>query len=272
MNERSRPMTESALRDALVAARKHIDWPTSPDVVEDVGATIRAMRATPSLAAPRLSMPSRRRTLLAIAAALVLLAGAAFAARLVIELGAIAVRVLPDRPTSLPTNVATSDDLGRQVTLAEAEAAAGFPAALPTALGPPDHTWIDEALVGFDPDDVARRIVNAWQPTSGLPAIQGTEAGALLMQFEGDWEIASKLLSAETGRFGHAIVEGRPGLWTAGEHELELISGDEPLRLLVTGNVLIWQDAGYTFRLETVLGKRAAIAIAESIDPVVDQA
>ena len=38
----------------------------------------------------------------------------------------------------------------------------------------------------------------------------------------------------------------------------------------MTGNVLIWQNAGYTFRLETVLGKRAAILIAESIDPVVD--
>jgi hypothetical protein len=270
MNDRSRPMTESALREALFAAGERIDWPTPPDVADDVGASIRAMQAKPSLVAPRLSMPSRRRTLLSIAAALLLVAGAALAARLVLELGAVAVRVLPDRPTSLPTNVATSDDLGREVTLAEAEAATGFPAALPAALGPPDRTWIDEAEVGFEPGDVARRIVNAWEPTTGLPAIPGTEAGAVLMQFEGDWEVASKLLSAETDRFGEAIVEGRPAFWTSGEHELQLISGDQPVRLLVTGNVLIWQDAGYTFRLETVLGKRAAIVIAESIDPVVD--
>jgi hypothetical protein len=184
----------------------------------------------------------------------------------------VAVRVLPDRPTSLPTNVATPDDLGREVTLARAEAAAGFPAALPTALGPPDRTWVDEAIVGFEPDQVARRIVNAWPPTPELPVIPGTEAGAVLMQFEGDWEVASKLLSAETGRFGDAIVEGRPAFWTTGEHELQLISGDELMRLLVTGNVLIWQDAGYTFRLETDLGKQAAIDIAESIDPIVDPA
>lgn len=270
MSERSRPMTESALREALVAAGAHIDWPTPPDVVADVGASIRAMQSKPSLVSPRLSMPSRRRTLLAIAAALLLLAGAAFAARLVIELGAVAVRVLPDLPTSLPTNVATSQDLGREVTLAEAEEVAGFPLALPAALGPPGRTWIDEALIGFEPDDVARRIVSAWPPTTGLPVIPGTEAGAVLMQFEGDWQVASKLLSAETDRFGEAIVEGRPAFWTTGEHELQLISGDEPVRLLVTGNVLIWQNAGYTFRLETVLGKRAAILIAESIDPVVD--
>jgi hypothetical protein len=270
MSERHGELTDAAVRDALVAAREHIDWPRSPDVVEDVSATIRAMRATPSLMAPRLSLPSRRRTLLAVAAVLLLLAGAALAARVVIELGAIAVRVLPDRPT-LPTNVATTDDLGREVTLAEAEAAVGFPAALPPALGPPDRTWVDEALVGFEPDDVARRVVNAWAPTTDLPAIRGTEAGALLMQFEADWEVASKLVSAETGRFGHAIVDGRPAFWTTGEHELVLISGAERLRLLVTGNVLIWQDAGYTFRLETALGKGAAIDIAESIEPVVDQ-
>jgi hypothetical protein len=127
------------------------------------------------------------------------------------------------------------------------------------------------ALVGFEPDDVARRVVNGWAPTTDLPAIRGTEAGALLMQFEADWEVASKLVSAETGRFGHAIVDGRPAFWTTGEHELVLISGAERLRLLVTGNVLIWQDAGYTFRLETALGKGAAIDIAESIEPVVDQ-
>jgi hypothetical protein len=271
MSERPGELTDAAVRDALVAAREHIDWPRSPDVVGDVSATIGAMRSTPSLVAPRLSLPSRRRTLLAVAAVLLLLAGAALAARVVIELGAIAVRVLPDRPTSLPTNVATADDLGREVTLAQAEATVGFPAALPPALGPPDRTWVDEAMIGFEPDDVARRIVNAWAPSTDLPAIRGTGAGALLMQFEGDWEVASKLVSAETGRFGHAIVDGRPAFWTTGEHELVIISGEEPRRLLVTGNVLVWQDAGYTFRFETALGKRAAIDIAESIEPVVDQ-
>ncbi len=271
MSERHGELTDAEVRDALVVARERIDWPRSPDVVGDVSATIRAMRSTPSLVAPRLSLPSRRRTLLAVAAVLLLLAGAALAARVVIELGAIAVRELPDRPTSLPTNVATADDLGREVTLAEAEAAVGYPAVLPPVLGPPDRTWVDEALVGFEPGDVARRVVNAWAPSSGLPEIRGAEAGAVLMQFEGDWEVASKLVSAETGRFGHAIVDGRPAFWTTGEHEMVLISGEEPLRLLVTGNVLIWQDAGYTFRLETATGKRAAIDIAESIDPVVDQ-
>ena len=38
----------------------------------------------------------------------------------------------------------------------------------------------------------------------------------------------------------------------------------------MTGNVLIWQDAGFTFRLETVLGKQQAVRLAGSVEPVVD--
>ncbi|HVF08387.1 MAG TPA: hypothetical protein VNC60_07410, partial [Actinomycetota bacterium] len=146
MSERLRAMDDEQLGAAL--AGTELAWPSTPDVARPVAATIREHRATPSLVAPRLSMPSRRRTLLVIAAALLALAGAALGARLVIELGAIAVDVLPGRPTTLPTNTATSSDRGRVVPLAEAERIAGFPAALPTAWGPPDGTWVDEAEVG----------------------------------------------------------------------------------------------------------------------------
>ena len=34
--------------------------------------------------------------------------------------------------------------------------------------------------------------------------------------------------------------------------------------------MLIWQDAGFTFRLETALPKQAAVAIAESLQPATD--
>lgn len=270
MSERMRAMTDEQLGAALTGLAGHVDWPESPDVAGAVSATIRAFEASPSLGAPRLSLPSRRRTLLVIAAALLALAGAALAARLAIELGAVAVEVLPGRPTALPTHVATSDDLGLEVSPAEASRIAGFRAALPSVLGPPDRTWVDEAQVGLESGEVARRIVNAWPPSAALPVLAGTEAGAVLMQFEGEWEVASKQLSAETNRYGEAIVEGRPAFWTTGRHELVLVSRDEPIRLLVTGNVLIWQDAGFTFRLETSLGRRDAIRIAESIAPSVD--
>ena len=270
MSRRWREMTDKQLGERLAGLGDHVAWPPTPEVAGAVREAIRDDRVSPSLVAPRLSLPSRRRTVLVLAAALVALIGAALAARLVIELGAVTVDVLPGRPTALPTQVTTPRDLGREIELRDVAGIAGFPAALPGALGLPSRVWVDEAQVGPATDDVAVRIVTAWRPTSDLDEIPGTGAGALLMQFEGSWEVASKELSAETNRYGSVIVEGRDAFWTTGEHELLLVSGTETQRVLVTGNVLIWQDAGFTFRLESVLGEREAIRIAESVNPVVD--
>ena len=270
MSERLRGLTDEQVSERLAGLGDLISWPATPDIVGAVGAAIRDERAAPSLVAPRLSLPSRRRTLLVLAAAFLALVGAALAARLVVELGAVTVDVLPGRPTSLPTQVATPGDLGREVGVGEAAVIVGFPPALPTALGPPARTWVDEAQVGFEPGDRAMRIVTAWRPSTGLAEIPGTNAGAVLVQFEGDWEVASKQLFAETNHFGDVFVDGREAFWTTGEHELQLVSGTDTERLLVTGNVLIWQDAGYTFRLETLLGKRDAIRLAETVHPDVD--
>jgi len=263
-------MSDEQLGAAITRLGHELSWPREPDVSSAVGDAIRDAQTAPSFAAPRLSLPSRRRTVLVIAAALLALAGAAIAARLVIELGAVTVDVLPGRPAGLPTNVATSDAFGREISLTDAASIAGFPPAVPAALGPPDSAWVDEADVGPEADDVAERIVMQWLPSSGLPPISGATSGAVLMQFEGEWEVASKLLSAETNDYGGAVVEGRDAFWTTGRHELLLVSGDRTRRLLVTGNVLIWQDAGFTFRLETALSKRSAIEVAETVDPAID--
>jgi hypothetical protein len=270
MSERFTTMSDEALAEAIVASAPLVDWPTTPPVARSVGASLRDPAARPVSMLPRLGAPSRRRTLIVIAAALLALAGVAVAARLAIELGAVAIDVLPGRPTALPSTATTDADLGREVAAGEAAAIAGFEPALPSLLGPPDRMWVDEARVGPEPDMVARRIVSAWGPGPAIPAIPGSETGAVLMQFEGDWQVASKLLSAETNRFAEVFVEGRPAFWTRGAHELVLVSGDEPVRLRVRGTVLIWQDAGFTFRLESDLGRAEAIRIAESVAPVVD--
>lgn len=273
MTERLPTMNDEQLGAAIAGLGGELAWPPTHDVSGAVVATIRGHRAAPSLVAPRLSMPSRRRTLLVIAAALLALVGAALAARLVIDLGAVAIEVLPGRPTALPTNIATKDDLGREISPAEAEAISGFPPALPTALSPPDGAWLEETEVGPESGEIAVRIVTHWLPlddVDDLPIIPGTKTGAVLMQFEGEWEVASKQLYAETNHFGAAIVEGREAFWTTGEHDLMLMSGGKLHRFLVTGNVLIWQDAGFTFRLETALPRREAIAIAESVRPTID--
>lgn len=270
MSERLRSMDDTTLGSALSELEGRIDWPATPSVARSVGEAIRELETMPSLVAPRLALPSRRRTVLAVAAVLLLLAGAAVATKLVIELGAVAIEVLPERPDALPSDVVSGDSLGREVTPAEAAAIAGFPVALPSGLDEPAGTWVDEAIVGFEPEVVARRIVSTWAPTPAIPSIQGTDVGAVLMQFEGQWQVASKQLSAETNNHGMTEVSGRPAFWTTGEHELVLLTDAGSQRLLVTGNVLIWQRGGSTFRLETSLGERAAIRIAETVSPSAD--
>ena len=88
MTERLLRMTDEQLGAALGRLGDELAWPGTPDVAGAVVDAIREERSAPSLVAPRLSLPSRRRTLLVIAAALLALAGVALAARFVIELGA----------------------------------------------------------------------------------------------------------------------------------------------------------------------------------------
>ena len=262
-------MTDHALGAALTKLGDEVAWPAPPDVASAVGRQIREREKAPSSAPLRssLSLPSRRRTVLILVAAFLTLAAAALAARLVIELGAVTVRVIPGTPTHVPTDVLRADDLGRQVTLSRAEAISGSDVALPAALGPPDRVWVDETAVDPESDAAATRIVTAWEPTARLPAIPGTDTGAMLMQFEGNWEAAAKQVYSETNRYGEATVNGGAAFWTSGPHELTLVTGDHARRVLVTGNIVIWQDGALTFRLETSLPKTRAIAIAETLGP-----
>jgi hypothetical protein len=259
--------TDEELGRALTALAGDLAWPITPDMAPRVVATVREEQAVPSLVAPRLSLPSRRRTLLLVVAAILALAGVALAARLVFHLGAIGLEVVDGPATSLPSNTLNEDQLGREVSFEQATRMAGFAPTSPDALGPPDRVWVDETEIeiDFESGDVATRTISAWEPTQELPAIEGTDTGALLMQFEGEWEVAAKQVYAETDRYGEAVVEGRPAFWTTGPHTLTLVSGRESHRVLVTGTVVIWQDAGFTFRLETGLPRAQAIAIAETV-------
>lgn len=265
MSDRRRGYDDPALGHALSSLAPHVAWPSPPNVVPEVGRIIRDRERHPSLARPRLSLPSRRRTLVLVIATILLVAGAAVAAKLLIDLGALTVELVPGRPTSLPSLTPVGADLGRPVTLEEATDIAGFTPFVPAALGPPDRIWVDEVLTSFESSDPSVRVVMAWRPNTDLPRIHGTRWGAVLMEFDGEANVATKLVYAETGSLRRALVDGRTAFWTTGQHELDLLGPDGLRRYLATGNVLLWDEAGMTARLETALGKHAAIAVAESI-------
>jgi hypothetical protein len=265
MSDRLRGYDDPTLGRALSSLSDHVAWPSPPEVAPEVVRIIWDREQHPALARSRLSLPSRRRTLVLVIVAILLVAGAAIAAKLVIDLGALAVELVPGRPTSLPSLTPVGADLGRPVTLEEATDIAGFTPFVPTALGPPDRVWIDQAVTSFETSDRSIRVVMAWRPNADLPRIHATRWGAVLMEFDGDANVATKLVYAETGSLRRALVDGRTAFWTTGQHELDLLGPDGLRRYLVTGNVLLWDEAGMTARLETALGKHAAIAVAESI-------
>ena len=229
-----------------------LDWPAPG---EDLVGRVRARLATPAPA------PRRRpvRLVLIAAAIVVLLAGAAVAARIVFDLGAITIEPAPSgRP--LPTTSALPD-LGRPVSLAEAEALTGTEATFPAALGRPDLVWVD-VPEDVPPGAAPTRIVMAWEPADGLPPIPGSPYGAVLMRWDAHVAAGVKLVGDD---LRDVRVAGWPiAFWVRDPHELVLVTDDGPVRVLVRGNVLLWGTETTTFRLESDLALPDALALAET--------
>jgi hypothetical protein len=212
-----------------------------------------------------------RRLAFALAAVLLILAAGLAAvpqarAALLRSLRIGAVRIfLPEatatasapRPSSVPPPTATIKvsipplDLAGLATLPQAAEALGSPVLLPTypeGLGSPDFVFLQDwggplvILVWTRADDPA-------QPILALHMLgPGTFAG-----------------KGEPRVVGMTTVNGNPAAWTEGAHLMYLQSGRETLRNLVTGNVLIWEQDGLTYRLETDRTMEDAVRIAESL-------
>ena len=267
MSERLRSMTDEELGARLGLLSGALAWPEAPSLAPSVVRRITETEPVPLHRRPRLSRPSRRRTVVIVLAAVLALAAAAAAAKLVIDLGAVTIRVLPSPPSTTPTRAFGPQDLGTPVSLDGAASLAGFEPSVPAALGPPGLVWVMDTPQDFGAGGV-RAIVMAWAPRSSLPKIEGTPWGAVLMEFHGDAAIASKVLWNGSGRLKPATVGSTQAYVVTGPHELDLLSPEGARRrFLVKGNVLLWNDGGITWRLETGLPEVVAVRIAESLAP-----
>ena len=253
MSERLRSMSDEDLGAAL--STLDIEWPPSPALPARVMA--RATSEPPAIVRLPLSRP--RRIMLIAAATVLLLAGAAVAAKIVIDLGGVVVKVVPNRPGLLPTP--SIPPTGRSITVPEAGALLERDVPIPERLGAPDGVWADEVFA--EAGEVAR-VTLAWRARPGLPEISDTRFGAVLMIFEGDANVASKDLYEDTGVLQIETVDGVEYFWTTGTHLLELLTSEGVAYVRVEGNVLLWRDGSHTMRLETALPKAEVIRIATS--------
>ena len=62
-------------------------------------------------------------------------------------------------------------------------------------------------------------------------------------------------------------MAGRPAFWIEGPHLLHL-GGDKHqyVPLVVEGNILVWEQDGITYRLESDLSLEEAVKVAESLE------
>jgi hypothetical protein len=254
MADRTRP---DPLPGALLALADDLAYPPTPGLAAAVGWRLEAAAATgrrPPF--PRTALWSRRRLVAVAAVGLLALLALAFGARFV--LGAAEVRVQPGiTPSGPPFQPSPSGGLGEPVPVDGASAAAGFPVALPAG-PPPDEAYVVATEGRVD------AILLAWAPSATYPPLPATPYGLLLLETTGDRETIVK--NVERFEDLHRVrVAGRIAAWIDAPHELIVLTEEGPSSFSVEANVLIWMRDGVTYRLETALGLRDAIALAETI-------
>jgi hypothetical protein len=158
-------------------------------------------------------------------------------------------------PSPTPHSLIALDDLQGETTLEDAIQKASFTLqlpAFPAELGQPDRVFVqdmDGALV-----------ILVWTTT------ENPEKADLIL-----YEIAPGSWAGEKGMLSsleRAWVNGREAVWAQGPYVLYLTNGDMDMRRLIAGHVLIWDEGGVTYRLESNLSLSQSIEIAESLSPL----
>ena len=246
-------MTELELQ--LLALREDVAWPPTPDLATVVQARVarepqrrRRGAGRPAWLAPAVAAV----VVLLLALGAVLAASPSVRATVRDWLGIGSVRIarvqrLPD--ISPPPKL----ELGRRASSAAADRYLGSPIATVRALGAPDAIYLG--------DTSPARVSLVYAARPGLPP--GTAGvGALLDQIQGDALIYVEKLVAGNVPITRLRVNGAPGYFIGGAHSVNL---PDELRPRLAGNTLVWVRDAVTYRLETKLGRAAALRLARAV-------
>jgi hypothetical protein len=245
----------TALERELLALRHDVAWPPTPDLATAVQARV---AREPGRRRRRAWLPARLAPV-AVAVLVVLLAfGALLAASPGVRatlrdwLGIGSVRIA--RVERLPDlSPARQLALGRRATVAQANRYLGSPIATVRALDPPNAIYLG--------DSQPARVSLVYAARPGLPP--GTAGvGALLDQLQGDATgFIEKFVSGGVP-ITRVRVNGARGYFIGGQHAVTL---PDELRPRLAGNTVVWVHDAVTYRLETKLGRAAALRLAKSV-------
>ncbi|MDQ3958550.1 MAG: hypothetical protein M3273_09535, partial [Actinomycetota bacterium] len=173
------------------------------------------------------------------------------------------IAFLEEGATPRPTGHGLS--LGTATALEAAEDDAGFDvlAPDPAVYGSPDGVFVRTGEAGPE-------VSLAYDAAPGLPAADETGVGLLVTQFRAriDDIAYTKSIAFDQGtEIARVRVNGAEGFWIGGEpHVYARTETGELVESLtrLAGNTLIWEHGDVTLRLESGLGRRAALRVARS--------
>jgi len=154
-------------------------------------------------------------------------------------------------PIPTPTLMPSLRELKGQTTLAAARQTTPFVIPFPPELGEPDLVFAQR--MGERP-----MIILVWlddqQPAHIRYSLHLLTCEMCVTKTE------PKVIETTT-------VNEKPAIWASGPYMLELRNGTIAIRRLIEGNVLIWENAEVTYRLETAGTLEEARRLAESLEP-----
>jgi hypothetical protein len=167
-------------------------------------------------------------------------------------------------PPAPPTSIGGTLLLGKQVTTADATKAARFEIVVPVAeriTGTPETYLLDR--------DGAMIVSLLYPASPKLPEIGTTGVGILLMQI--DSPDATTVFAKRSMNEQSPVsvkVNGEMGTWIeGGTLTIEPVYASGTFERS-SGNVLIWERNGVTYRMESALTMTDAVALAEGLQPL----
>lgn len=275
------PLSDAVLKRELRELGKAIAWPPAPDFAASIRLHLQS-QTTPlphrhsRFAALRHPLAIAALVLLALVASIALLAGLRDAVADMFGVRGIRIVVERAHPTQIPaitrgtTPLPTGQRLllGDPVSLEEAAQLAGFLPRVPSQerLGAADEIYARRL-----PDGTVM-ISLVYLPGQNLPETAETGVGLLLMEFAAKQDTGFIVKSlAGDGILRTVMVNGHQGWWIEGTSQLVMLtdptSGCCPGVRRPSGNILLWESGGITFRMESALSQEEALAIAAAMAP-----
>lgn len=258
-------MNENLLEARLVDLGDRIAYPVVPALAPAVVARLEGDPRRPLF--PTASWSRARFVLAAFAFIAVVSGGLLLASPATREavadwLGIDGIRITfdDDREARVPveTPIDTRLDLGRAVSVQEAEEYTGFTVATPSIVGEPDAIYLNDEVPGGE-------VSLIYEPRPELPEVGSSGVGLLITQFSdfGDTDAYLKKLAQVGTEVRSVTVSGHQGFWISGAPHLLVSEFSSPARL--AGNTLIWATPETTYRVEADVSLSRALEIAESL-------